>query len=1649
MKTYLNSVWTLSLLTSLAVLPSATAADRTWNGGGGDDFWSTPANWGGSAVSANDSLRFGGSVRTSPNNDFPPGTVFNGITFLNPAGAFTLRGNSIGLAGNISDDQPLVPQTIQFPIALTLPPTINVAADGSLTLSGIVSGSGAGITKTGAGQLTLGAANTFDGQVQILGGTVAASTDANLGAAPGSATARAIVIDNGALRGTASFTLNANRGIAVGPTVGNGDGAIRVNSGATLSYAGVIANNGGSGGLTKQAFGGLTLSGANTYTGPTVIENGTLTLDFTQAGSPVNDVISSSSPLTLGGGTAGLGAASFDALTMNGKASVANSQSFNGTTITLGPAIIRANSGAGGTANINLGALSSTPGGILNVIPPTQTGGAGAISTTTANTHGILGGWATIGNGTVYRNITMGTEWATVDGTGNLVPYTGYTIFNTGENLHTIGDASKNIRIDATSSGDAVVNTPDAATLTDVNTINLAATRMFSVVIGNGNTLRLGRYGSIFKSDFASGITWALGSGTAGGGNGVQDSGTLTAGGAADTDGTIVFYMNNNASQSSGSLNVECKITDNGSGRVSVVKMGPSSMKLRGHNTYSGGLYVLQGRLQLAGGEIGTANPDGPGTGPVHVYPGAYLFPSGTGSILTNEFFISGLGTDQEQVGAVRFGNGWSISGNVNLTGDTRLGGGNAATLPTTGISGKISGPYSLDIGALGTINSFITLSNPDNDWTGNTTINARNTGTANSFRNGASEVLPHGPGKGNVTMNGNTSTGTITWDLNGFNETVNGLLSAGNLAGCIILNNLSTTASTLTVGDYDQTATFGGVIQNGAAGLGVVNLTKIGGGRQTLTGANTYTGITTVNGGVLALTGAGSIGSSVNIVVNGGTLDVSEVPGGFAYGSSIDITSGSLAIRNTTSTGISALNMTDSRVRVAGLGSAPVVADVAALTTGGAANYVDIASMGTISSYPATFTIIKYAGAIGGTGFNFLLGSVLTPSTVGYVTNNEANSSVDLVLLDGPKPLTWTGLLGPAWDIDTTPNWLAFGITPSVYLDVDSVRFEDTGATGTVDLTTTLQPGAVVVNNDALTYTFTGAGRISGPASLTKDGPGTLILANSGTNNFFGPSTINAGTVQVGNGGTVGDLSAGSVVNNGRLLFNRSDDITVANPIAGGDLGLLEQTGPGILTLAGDNSFTGAVLVAQSTLKPARANALGSSAGITTVSPGATLDVNGQNVTTEPVTVSGSGVGGNGAIVNSGGDQTSALRDVTLTGDVVFGGTQRWDIRNTGGDARLFSAGAPHKITKVGANAVSIVNAAVDVALGDVDVTQGILRVEGTTTGLGDIFNSLIVRSGATFALFNLNPNALNKVISLEDGATVMHESGRSLVDGPITLNGTNTFNTSNSGGGGGLTLNGPLDGAGALLKLGAGPLVIATGSATYSGPTLVNLGTLIVDGSIATSPITVAGGTLAGAGAIISPVLITPTGRLAPGNLAAAIGALNIDTELTLRGTTVMEVSKLSGTIVNDEVRGFSTLSYGGTLQLTLTGDPLANGDEIQLFSFGLVSGAFDSIVPATPGAGLQWDTSGLTVDGRLKVVSPQAFEFGSVTIAYPDMIFQGAGGPPNAEFRVLTSTDVGLPVINWDVLATKQFDANGNFNFTLPVDAVTPQRYYILAY
>ena len=138
------------------------------------------------------------------------------------------------------------------------------------------------------------------------------------------------------------------------------------------------------------------------------------------------------------------------------------------------------------------------------------------------------------------------------------------------------------------------------------------------------------------------------------------------------------------------------QITDNGTNPVTVIKKGPGSIKLDGHNTFSGGFYILEGRVQYAGSEPsgGTANTDGGGTGPLYIFPGSYWFPSGASATHTNAIFMGGLGDSAEPIGTIRCGGTMLILGKVTLISNARIG---SSSGNATVFGGQITGPYSLD----------------------------------------------------------------------------------------------------------------------------------------------------------------------------------------------------------------------------------------------------------------------------------------------------------------------------------------------------------------------------------------------------------------------------------------------------------------------------------------------------------------------------------------------------------------------------------------------------------------------------------------------------------------------------------------------------------------------------------------------------------------------------------------------------------------------------------------------------------------------------------------------------------------------------------------------------------------------------------------
>ncbi|MFM2141912.1 MAG: hypothetical protein RLZZ476_456 [Verrucomicrobiota bacterium] len=312
--------------------------------------------------------------------------------------------------------------------------SINVGGGFTLTYEGIMADNGTGsgaLIKTGAGTLRLqNAVNTYSGGTQILEGDVSVGVDSRLGAVPASPTSGSILLNGGGLTITADMTLNANRGIALGPNSGTGSGTIQVTGTNTLIYAGVIADNpGGSGRLIKTGSGTLRLQNStNTFTGGLTVNGGLVSYSLedrigTAPATPTpasiilnggglrltinNMTINANRGIALGadGGT-GTGTLSVEAnrtLTYNGI--IADNGTGSGAlekvdagTVVLGGA----NTYTGGTT-LTAGSLlvtnttgSATGTGAVTTAAGTTLGGTGIIAPTTSGSV-ILGGSVTPG----------------------------------------------------------------------------------------------------------------------------------------------------------------------------------------------------------------------------------------------------------------------------------------------------------------------------------------------------------------------------------------------------------------------------------------------------------------------------------------------------------------------------------------------------------------------------------------------------------------------------------------------------------------------------------------------------------------------------------------------------------------------------------------------------------------------------------------------------------------------------------------------------------------------------------------------------------------------------------------------------------------------------------------------------------------------------------------------------------------------------------------------------------------------------------------------------------------------------------------------------------------------------------------------------
>jgi|GEM_PF-1283115 len=545
--------------------------------------------------------------------------------------------------------------------------------------------------------------------------------------------------------------------------------------------------------------------------------------------------------------------------------------------------------------------------------------------------------------------------------------------------------------------------------------------------------------------------------------------------------------------------------------------------------------------------------------------------------------------------------------------------------------------------------------------------------------------------------------------DLNNFNQTIGSLSGAGNVT-------LGT--ATLTTGGDNSSTTFSGLIA-GAGGL-----TKTGSGMLSLTG------------------GANTLGGDVNIT--GGALGI-QTPATLGVGGVVSFADNTALSIGATLKGPS---LTAQRLSL-GQG---VVFNLSGIGDKTQANQVLI---DTRSGIGGDFSSISIGGFQG---------------EVDYLTLSTHKSDDSLKYLASYN-LSWSA-----------GNSLAHG------------TFTLTNATDNIVIGANL--------SDQATNATTGWNG----KTLTKAGAGTLVL--TGTNTYTGDTTIDAGTLQLGNGGTSGSIQ-GNVANSGVLAFNRSDAMTLAGTISGS--GAVSQRGTGTTVLTAANTYTGGTTINAGTLQLGDGGATGSIQG--NVANDGVLAFNRSDVVTFAGAISGSG-----AVSQRGTGTTVLTAANTYTGDTTIkagtlqlgNGSETGSIQGNVANDGVLAFNRSDVVTFAGA--ISGSGAVGQFGLGTLALTGANTYAGGTALKAGqlNVGNSNALGTGA---------------LSMDDGTTLgFTADGLSLANNVVL---TGTQDPVIDTGAFTETLGGVISGTGLLTKNGSGVL-ITTGANTYSGATTVAAGTL-----------------------------------------------------------------------------------------------------------------------------------------------------------------------------------------------------------------------------
>ncbi len=797
-------------------------------------------------------------------------------------------------------------------------------------------------------------------------------------------------------------------------------------------------------------------------------------------------------------------------------------------------------------------------------------------------------------------------------------------------------------------------------------------------------------------------------------------------------------------------------------GGGSVIKSGSSTVTLSGNNSYTGGTSINGGRL---------------------IASHTSALGSGTVTMATNTALL--FGTSGTFANNISMGSGSTLAPTQNTTpitygGTITLSGTNSGTsgvaVPSTAIafsaySGGDTQTFNNPIGGTGDVafrgggsaathNHNYILKGSASTYTGNTWLYTNSNQPASFDAGNVVLQLDGGalPSTTVLTMtqnNGTSSSNNSVLDLNGNNQTLAGLttftLGTGG-RGWFVSNTHASVASTLTINNTSN-FTFAGVIgvnttnatTGQAAGAGNIALVKQGAGIQTLSGANTYTGTTTISGGTLQFARQTSLynnttasWTAANIKV-AGTATLALNVGGtneFTTGDVTTLLTNLGGANGTSTTGFAAGSFIGFDTTNAA-GGTFTVADNIANSSGSGGGAIGLTKLGTntlVLSGTNTYTggstittgmlVFRNTNSKSGTGTHaFAAGTTLG---LGVATSGSFYSSTDV---DNAFAGTMTG------------NLSGITVTATTNVGIDTTAVDFTYATSVAG-----NPTKGVTKLGANTLTLTGANTYTGATTINAgilNANTTAALGNGSATNTL---IFTGGTLQAG--GTITSPTTRTVtLTSTGLIDTNSNTVSIAGIMSGA--GGLTKSGAGNLTISGANTYTGLTTVSAGTLAYGANNVI-STGGVTVDGATAVLDLGASRTdSVGTVTVAGGGSitgSGTSALTSTGSfEMQSGSASAILAGGVALNKTTAGTVTLTGTNtytgATAVSAGTLQyngSLTGAGA-AVGVsgtgtlgVGASANIAR-NVNLSSGAVNLAGTVAGTLTVTGGTVTTSGTT----------------------------------------------------------------------------------------------------------------------------------------------------------------------------------------------------------------------------------------------------------------------------------------------------------------------------